>query len=183
MNKIKNVSCFFRIFFQIAFFAFPILLAVSWIYAPAELQLLAGFIRIDPIPVSYTHGILHTLSPSEKLFGFIASCIPLAIILFILYSLIKLFRLYEQAEIFSLNNVRYIRNIGYALFIGQLIQPFYQFLMGIILTMHNPKGHRYAAFTFDQTNISILLMGLLMILISWIMAEGCRLREEQQLTV
>ena len=183
MSKIKKVSCFFRVFFQLIFVVSPILLAVSWVYAPAELNLFIGMIRLDPIPVSYTHGILHTLSPSEKLLGFLVSTIPLAVELFIVYSLIKLFRLYEQAEIFSLNNVRYLRNIGYALFVGQVINPFYQFVMGIVLTLNNPKGHRYAAFTFDQTNISLLLMGLLMILVSWIMAEGCKLHEEQQLTV
>ncbi len=67
--------------------------------------------------------------------------------------------------------------------ISQLIEPFYQFVMGIVLTMHNPPHHRFAAITLDQTNIGILLTAFLIILISWIMAEGCNLREEQQLTI
>lgn len=195
MNKIKNVSIFFKIVFQIIFVALPVLLIISWIYAPDELVLLAGFVKLNAIPFTYRgmhtytaqgisgNAILHTLTVGEKSIGCLVSAIPMMIEMFILYSLIKLFKLYENGEIFSINHVRYIRNIGYALLTGQLIEPFYQFVMGIVLTLNNPPHHRYAAVTLDQTNIGILLTAFLVILISWIMAEGCKLREEQQLTI
>lgn len=195
MNRIKNVSLFFRVAFQIIFVALPILLIFSWLYAPHELVLLSGCIKLNAIPHTYSglhvysaqelpqKAILHTLSVSEKSLGCLVSAIPLLVEMFILYSLIQLFKLYENGDIFSLNLVRYIRNIGYALLIGQLIEPFYQFVMGFVLTLNNPPHHRFAAITLDQTNIGILLTALLVILISWIMAEGCKLREEQQLTI
>ncbi|MHB1949509.1 MAG: DUF2975 domain-containing protein [Gammaproteobacteria bacterium] len=195
MNRIKHVSLFFRIVFQIIFIALPFLLIVSWIYAPNELVLLNGFIKLNAIPATYSgmhtfigqaapeKAILHTLSLSEKSLGCLISAIPTMVEMFVLYFLIKLFKLYEKGEIFSLNHVRYLRNIGYALLIGQLIEPFYQFVMGLVLTIHNPPQHHYAAITLDQTNIGILLTALLVILISWIMAEGYKLREEQQLTI
>jgi hypothetical protein len=195
MNRIKNVSLFFRVVFQIIFIALPILLIISWIYAPDELVLLMGFIKLNAIPATYSGmhtytaqglpetAILHTLSIGEKSLGCLVSAVPMLVEMFVLYSLIKLFKQYENGDIFSLNHVRYIRNIGYALLIGQLIEPFYQFVMGLVLTMHNPPHYRYAAITLDQTNIGILLTALLVILISWIMAEGCKLREEQQLTI
>lgn len=186
---------FFRLVFQIIFVTLPILLIISWIYAPDKLVLLDGFIKLNAIPATYsdTHAytlngipekaILHTLSAKEKSFGCLASTIPMMVEMFVLYSLIKLFRMYENGEIFSIKHVRYIRNIGYALLIGQLIEPFYQFVMGLILTLNNPPHHRFAAITFDQTNMGILLTALLVILISWIMAEGSKLHEEQQLTI
>jgi len=183
MERIKRVSLFFRIVFQIIFIALPILLIVSWIYAPNELVLFIGFLQLDPIPASYSKSILHTLSVNEKIMGCLVSAIPTMVKMFMVYSLIKLFKLYEKGDIFSLNHVKYIRNVGYALLLGQLLEPFYQFVMGIVLTMHNPPHHRYAAITLDQTNIGILLTALLVILISWIMAEGYKMREEQQLTV
>ncbi len=195
MNKIKNVSLFFRLVFQLIFIALPILLVISWIYAPEELVTLSGFVKLKAIPDTYNgmhtyisgsapeKAILHTLSAGEKTVGCLVSAIPTLIEMFILYCLIKLFRLYENGEIFSLNHVKYLRNIGFAFLIGQLIEPFYQFIMGLVLTLNNPPHHRYAAITMDQTNIGILLTGLLFILISWIMAEGYKLSEEQQLTV
>lgn len=195
MSRIKNVSLFFRIIFQIIFIALPILLAVSWIYAPNELILLHGTIKLNAIPISYRglhhytpqgipeNAILHTLTLGEKILGFLVSAVALLVEMFILYSLIKLFRLYEKGEIFSIHHVKYIRNIGYALLIGQLIEPFYQFILGLVLTMNNPPHHRFASVTLDQNNIGILLTALLVILISWIMAEGYKLKEEQQLTI
>jgi hypothetical protein len=195
MNRIKNVSLFFRLVFQIIFVALPILLIISWIYAPNELVLLDGFIKLNAIPATYSKmhaytaqgipekAILHALTLGEKSLGFLVSVIPMVVEMFILYSLIKLFKRYEKGEIFSIHHVRYIRNIGYALLVGQIIEPIYQFVMGLVLTLNNPPHHHYAAITLDQTNIGIILTALLVILISWIMAEGCKLHEEQQLTI
>ena len=185
MTNIKRVSIFFRVFFQILFIVIPVIQLIGWMHAPAPMIALGGMINMSIIPRGYENHILHTLTMSEKMMGFLVSVVPMAIELFILYSLIKLFRLYEHAEIFSINNVRYIRNIGYTLLVGQLIHPFYQLAMGLVLTLGNPAGHhlRFIAITLDQTNIGIILTGLLVVLISWIMAEGCKLREEQQLTI
>ena len=96
---------------------------------------------------------------------------------------LKFFFPTHSEEIFSPNHVRYIRNISYALLLGQLIEPFYQFVMGFVLTINNPPHHRYAAITLGQNNIGILLTALLIILISWIMLEANKMREEQQLTI
>jgi len=183
MNKIKNVSLFFRLVFQIILIALPVLLIMSWVYAPDELIMLAGMIKLNAIPTAYSKSILHALTIEEKSIGFLVSTVPILVEMFILYSLIKLFRLYENGEIFSIKNVKHIRNIGCALLIGQLIEPIYQSVMGLVLTLNNPPHHRYAAITLDQTNVGILLIALMVILISWIMAEGCKLREEQQLTI
>jgi len=183
VNKIINVSLFFRIIFQIIFISLPILLIISWIVAPNELAFLIHIFKFQAIPENYITAILHPLSLSEKMLGCFISAIPMAIQMIIFYYLIKLFKLYEVGKIFSLRHVSYICNIGYALLVGQLIQPFYQFIMGFILTLNNPPHHRFASISFTQNNLAILLTALLIILISWIMAEGYQLQEEQQLTI
>lgn len=195
MNKIKNVSIFFKIVFQIVLIALPILLAIGWIFAPESLVMFAGIIKLNVIPEAYNgmhaydlqgaseKAILHTLTIEEKGLGFVISLIPTVIKMFIIYMLIKLFALYEKGEIFSLSHVKYIRNIGYTLLVGQFIEPVYQFVMGLVLTWNNPLHHRFAAITLDQTNIGIVFIALLVILISWITAEGSKLHDEQQLTI
>ena len=55
--------------------------------------------------------------------------------------------------------------------------------MGIVLTMHNPLHYRFASISFNQTNIGMLLTAFLIILISWIMAEGYKLQEKLKLTL
>jgi len=189
MNKICQVSTFFKIFFQVIFIALPFMQIIGWIKAPTPVSFLNQSISYDVIPQPYTatvaHAsqILHPLTLAERLAGFGVSLIPLSIQLFILYSLIKLFSLYAEGKIFSTQNVKHIQHIGYSLLLGQIVNCFYQGIMGVILTWNNPHGHRFAAITLDQTNMGILLVAFLVILISWIMAEGCKLHEEQQLTV
>ncbi|KTD49926.1 hypothetical protein Lrub_0368 [Legionella rubrilucens] len=183
MGKIQRISLFFRVLFQVLFVALPLFLIVAWVKSSGTLMIIGGAINLNYIPAAYANRILHTLSGSEKFLGLCLSSIPMFVQLYILFALIKLFKLYENGEIFSINNVRYIRNIGYALLITQIIDPIYQGAMGFALTRYNPPGHRFAAITLDQTNIGVVLIALIVILISWIMVEGCKLREEQQLTV
>lgn len=192
MNRIQRVSKFFRVLFQILLVVLPVLFVSSWVLWASFLEpvyMLNGVIRFNFVPQAYTataeHGthILHTLTLTEKLLTGLVTTIPFMVELFIFYSLAKLFKLYERGEIFSMENVRHIRNIGYALLIGQIIDPFYQALMGLILTIHNPPGQGFISVTLDQTNIEIILTALMVILISWVMAEGCKLREDQQLTI
>lgn len=181
MNKIQRVSKFFKWLFLAIGIALPISSIIFWINAPSSITLLSHMIVINNIPTSVK--ILHTLSPMEKLAGFSIGLIPLAINLFVLYFLIRLFQLYEKCEIFSLKNVRYIKYIGYTLFIGQIINPIYEALLTATLTWHNPAGARMAMISFSGTNMAILLTALLIILISWIMAEGHQLSEDQKYTI
>lgn len=180
MNKIQRTSWFFRMVFQLIFVILPLITITVWIYAPNSVTLLGGQISLHAFQV---HIPVVQMTLGTKILGFIVDLIPLTVNLFVLYFLIKLFRLYEQGEIFTLNNVHYIRNTGYALLIGQLINPIYQALLSLILTWHNPKGMHYISISLSGTNVGVLLGSLLVILISWIMAEGYKLQEEQQLTI
>lgn len=177
MNKIKCVSLFFRVLFQITFVSLIGAQIIGWIVAPT----VGGFFNV--IPTSYQFLVLHSLSLNTKIAGFFVSSIPLAIKLLVLYSLIKLFRLYEQHEFFSAKNVLYIRNTGYALLLFEVAKPLTDFLLGFVLTSGNPPGYRIATITFDDANISVILTALMIILNSWIMSEGCKLKEEQQLII
>lgn len=205
MKRIKNVSLFFRLILQILFVVLPLTMIISWIYAPEPISFFANIFQFSAIPKVYSgmhsytipgvhflptakwvedKAILHTLTTNEKISGCLVTAIPTLVNMFVLYCLICLFKRYEKGDIFSLSHVNYIRNIGYALLADQLIiQPLYQFVMGIVLTIHNPPPYRFASISFDQTNIGIILTALLIILISWIMAEAYQLREEQQLTI
>lgn len=183
MEKIKRVSLFFRIIFQLLFIFMPAMLGIAWLTSPDSFVSMGGVINMSFIPRIYSTSILHELTNQDRLLGFLCGMIPVLVELYILYALIKLFKLYEKGEIFTLNNVRYIRRIGYGLLLTQMINPVYEALMGVILTWNNPPGYRIVKVTLDQTNIGIIFAALIVILISWIMAEGCKLHEEQQLTI
>lgn len=183
MDKIKKVSLLFRILFQIAFVALPIIVVLFWIYTPLFTKLANSSLGLTISFIPRGTIILHPLSPTTKLLSFIVTLIPVSVIEYILYCLIKLFRFYEQGEIFAIHTVRYIKKVGYAMLIGQALNPVYDALISGVLTWDNPHGQRVAFITFSGTNFAIILTAFLIILVSWIMAEGYRLQEEHKYIV
>lgn len=181
-TRIKKVSFIFRWLFQILFIAVPVLHTVTWIIAPAAFDV-SGHFGFFSSAIPQGTVIMHNLTTSTKIYGWLIGAVPMLIVEFILYLLIRLFLLFERVEIFSTANVQYIKKIGYSLLAFQLLNPLFDGLLTALLTFGNPPGHRYASITISGLNIAMVLTALMAILISWIMAEGCRLRDEQQLTI
>ncbi len=179
MNKITNVSLIFRLLFQAIFIGLIFTQIVGWIYAP----IYNIYNLFNVIPYSYLGYVKHALNLNAKIAGFFVTSIPTLFKLLTLYFLIKLLRLYENLIFFSEENVRYIKNAGYSLLILQFINPISEFLLGFILTWDNPPGSRLAQIYLTDWNIGLILTALIIILASWIMAEGCKLLNEQKLTI
>jgi Protein of unknown function (DUF2975) len=96
----------------------------------------------------------------------------------------KLFSLYSHGELFSSKAVSYIRRIGYTYFLTAAVAFFSQRIL-----FHSGKGdlpptayHLDWAF-YVWGLASALFPGFLIIFIAWIMDEGRKIREEQELTV
>lgn len=183
IQRIKKISKFFRILFQIAFVLQPILLCIFGY--KLLFNHFMGFPQLNFTMIFFPPAkhVIFPLSPATRIYAFLLSTIPVIISEIMLYFLIKLFYLYEKAEIFTLQSVKYIKYVGYALLVRQIINPLYQFTSGAILTWNNPPGQHYAEITFTGSNLVTILIALLIILISWIMAEGYKLHEEQKYTI
>lgn len=180
--KIKKVSFIFRWLFIAIMIALPIINLILWINAPTPIDISGKFgFLMDIVPKGVK--VLHPLSWSTKLYGFLVSLIPILIIEFLLYSLVQLFRHYEKAEIFTLKNVSYIKRIGIALLLNQIVNVICNGALSGILSWNNPHGYRVIVLTLSGINLSLLLMACIIILISWVMSEGYRLKMEQQLTI
>ena len=184
MQKIQRVSFLFRVLFQVLFIAIPIALIYFWINAPAPIPPATVPYGVSLSFIPEGTEILAPLTTNIKLLGFVICLLPVGIGEIILYALIKLFRSYEKGEIFMIESVQWIKRIGWTLLIGQiLVNPIFEALISYVLTMHNPPHHRYAFISFHAVNVGLMLMAILTILISWIMADACKLREEQTLTI
>ena len=178
MKRIKYVSLFFRVLFQIIFVCLILIQIVGWVYAPVQFQYFNVVPNFYYSYVFYNHFDLNT-----KIAGFFITLIPTLIQLTVVYSLIRLFQLYERHEFFSIKNVFHIRQAGYALLLLQFLTPICNFLLGFVLTSVNPPGYRFARLNINDTNIGLIFTALIIILISWIMSEGRKLQDDQQLTI
>ena len=120
-----------------------------------------GHVRV---PVSHNH--IYT-SPSDMpgaVFGW--WLVQSAAGLGLCWALFALFRLYFKGIFFSATNIRLIQSLGLALILGSIAD--YQM--------------QSAVREVDWSTNSIFI-GLLIIFISWIMDEGRKIQEEQELTV
>lgn len=158
LNRIRNASFLFRIL----------------VYVSLALQiylLLAYFLGWPPpfhdklrIVISPSH--IYT-SPTEMPPEILALwLVRTGLAICCLAVLSCLFWLYEQGILFATKNVNYIRFFGYVLILEWVVD---YLLMG---------------FAHDLTlSTTPIAAGLLIIFVAWIMDEGRKIREEQELTV
>jgi hypothetical protein len=109
--------------------------------------------------------------------------LPGAAIMYVYLVLSRLFNLYAQGVFFEKENVSCYRSIAYGLIFQQFLFIVEEALQTFLLTIRNPEGERLVTIGFDDTNVSLLIVGFMIILISRIMDEGRKIQEEQNLTV
>ncbi len=178
MKKIQKISRLLQNIITVFMIFLPLFAMVLWFYAPIP----------NPFGISTrffpsAFDIVNPISISKRFLGFIVSLIPLGIEMFLLYCLVKLFNLFERGKIFTLQNVKYIRCIGISMLLGEMIKPFYEAITTFIMHYDNPKGHLALSIGFDGNEINYILTSVIVLLISWVMEEACKLQEEQALTI
>lgn len=172
-HDIQGVSCQFRRLFMMMAIATPLLTLLYWClfnYLPD------GIRPLQP----YTMG---ELSPLTAALAFLASLLPASVAVFGLLTLTRLFKLYENATYFSVENVKLFRRLGITLMLWVGANLLCTSLLSVITTFNNPPGERMLMATFGFSDLAMLLIGGIVILISWIMDEGRKLEEEQAHTI
>ncbi len=137
-----------------------------------------GFIEL-PVAVAANQ----TLSYSSLALAFCVSLIPVSVAMFGMVTLTKLFKLYENAIVFAAENVKYVRRLGYILIYWVIASAIFTTLISIVISFANPPGQRMMVAEFQISDLSTLLIGAIVILISWIMEEGRKLEEETAHTI
>ena len=180
MNKIQKVSRFFRVLFQIGFVITVIAPILLWFLMPhiTHVANIAIDVRLSALPKA-VH-IVHPITWFDRTMGFLIDLIPMITTLGVITCLIRLFRLFERSIVFTQENVKYIKWVGYWLLIKEATVPFYQALMSFALTWHNPAGQQIIAISYKDANFGIILLALIVILVSWIMREATKINEENQ---
>jgi hypothetical protein len=168
MNRIKIVSRIFRVLIGICAVFFTLMAVLAII---ESISVSSGS-KLDPDKSMTVH---ITFSPHQRYQ--VPSDIPLPVQLldsmhlgllgFGAIILIRLFKLYERGSFFAVGNVRCIKILGLIVVGDGLIQTALEIL---------PPNR-----SVEISNN--LALGLLILLIAWIMDEGRKIQEEQELTV
>ena len=122
------------------------------------------------------------------------------LMLFWFWKLSRLFRFYERGLIFAAKTIRWIKVLGIICVIGWITLVAVRFTPGPVSVPHNPPADvhsvrvmpmeqhsfRIGFFSFDfgtGIDFGTLFVGASVILAGWIMDEGRKIQEEQELTV
>lgn len=185
MNKIQKLSRFFKIVFAVIFWGWPIVLLLIWFQNQDDFLANTMGLNIVNFLSAYIapEHFGHPLSLIEKIAGFMVSCIPAAISMLIAFSLMRLFDCYQRGIIFALESIQYIRRVGIIMFIWAALNPLYQALICLVVTLNNPHGQRLIAITLDSNYFRNLITAGIVFLIASIMQEAVKLQDEQKLII
>ncbi len=172
--QIQRVSKRFRLFFVALIICMPLLSLVYW---------MAFNNQHDDVTFILHSSISGKLDFTTRLFLFAISLIPVSVAMFGAYTLAKLFKLYENAIVFSAENVKHYRALGF-IAIFWVIAEFIRIpLASLAISLNNPPGERFITMGLELVDIATLIIGSIIVLISWVMEEGRRLEDEQAHTI
>jgi hypothetical protein len=173
--RIRRASRFFIRLLQVIMLVVPLADMAVWVF----INMMPALMRPGMLP-DYAK---LPLPPSARVYAFCVSLIPLGLFFFANASLIRLFRLYEKGRIFSADNVQCFRNLSRALIgwciAGIITTP----LTSLALTLHHPPGQRMLTVGLGSPDVTALLIGGILAVITWVIEEGSILQQEQDLTI
>ena len=94
-----------------------------------------------------------------------------------------MFSFYEQGKIFTLQNVACYRKIGYGTLVYAFSELLYNSVLSVILTFHRPEGQRELHITIGTVDLTTVVVGIMVLCISWVMKEAAAMEEERLYTV
>lgn len=189
MEKIARVSLFIRLLIILVASINTIVIAVAIITQSesnsAELSFEASqsyISQVVSLPESSKVFAQELLSEGFNSYAIIL--IPeLLFYLFIYLSLITLFGLYQRGGIFTTSHIKQLRNIGTCLLVWPVFDLLYPILLTLLFRSSGLSDSLPLVFSIGSDQFLKLLIGLIIFVISWIMMEGQRLQQEQELTI
>ena len=173
LSRIQRVSGKFRLLLTVLIVLIPIATLLFWVFFNFTS---AGFKSGLPVKVTTDLPVL------KLILGFLISLIPLSATLYGAINLKRLFSLYEKGIVFSEQNVSCFRHIGYALVCWVVANFADTMLISLVLNYEKPYGSRVIA-QFGSTDMIFMMMGAVILLISWVMKEAVALEDEHAHTV
>ena len=181
MDNITRPSRRFALLFRAVFYLYPVAMLCLWLWVDPAGEV--NWTGLDPIGSVLGGYPVHEFGMWQRVACFGASMLTGGAVMYVFSRLSRLFDLYARGEFFGPGNVAYYRSIGYGLIIQQALSLPEGGLLALALTWNNPVGERIFTLGVDDANVSLVVVGLMIILVSRIMDEGRKMSEEQQLTI
>ncbi|AQS36415.1 Protein of unknown function (DUF2975) [Shewanella psychrophila] len=182
MQKIQTYSHRIRLILQFLMVLLPIMNLCFWLSVQSENDFLVsmGIIQLGYDIASFTQ---EPLTMSTRLWAFLASMLPCGILVYALGILVKLFKSYEKAEVFTVNTAKYFQKLGFVFFYWAIGSFVYSGLISVELSFNNPPSERMLALSFVGLDAMSILCGFIVLTIAWVMKEAQQITDEHQHTI
>jgi hypothetical protein len=119
-----------------------------------------------------------TITPLVQLAGALVAALPLALGIYGLVQVWRLFGEYAQGRVFTLEACTCLRRLAWSLIAAAAAQVAARTLLGLVLTLNNPPGKRMLLIHLTSNDYAFLVFGVLLLGIAWVMVEAARLAQE-----
>ena len=109
-----------------------------------------------------------------------AELVPYA---FVYYFIYRLFYLYRNGVVFTLDNIRCLKYIGATLLGWISLNLLYPLIVTLVLRSTGASGTLKYHLNIGTQELTYLLLGLVIYVIAWIMNEAIALKNEQELVI
>ena len=173
IERIQRASRRLQVFCNVILVFIPVGVALAWIF-------------VDNISINQLNLPVKP-NPDHPWFiflgGFFVSMIPAGVAMYAVYKLRELFGYYAGGTIFSQQNVRCYRSLGWAAIFWVIAEFITEPMHSVLLTLYNEPGTRLLTLSMSSDMIMGLFTGAAVLTIAWVMDEGRKIDEEQSLFV
>lgn len=182
MTKIQKTSRLVRATLQAVIVLLPLSVCYYWlsVNTPYDVLSLSGIIELDMDVKALTQS---PLTLETRLLALLASLGLSTILIYALVLLVRLFKNYEQQEIFNFENTVLYTKLARSIFYWVIGNFIYTGALSVILSFNNPPGERMLQLSFTGVDVMTLFLGVVVVVISWVMKEGYDISEEHSQTI
>ncbi len=177
MNKIQSLSQKMQLVFETLLILAPMITISYWTFYE-----FFEYIGMSWFSFEFYNQPL-TINYKSKILAILITFIPTSIIMYGIFKLKKLFHNYSMNRIFTTENVMIYRKLSITLFALALGNIFTTPLLSLALSFQNPVGSRFVTVSFGTTEILTLLVGFIVMTISYVMKKGAELELEASTTI
>ena len=148
----------------------PLLLIFIWMNFPAAASALQLF--------TYVPYQLECLTSVNLIAGFTISMALASVLLYGLYKLRCFFVLCSTGNIFTPESGNYLHSFSLSAILYAVLAIPVHTLLSVILTINNPPGERAVSISLSSTELSLVFLGGVFFVISWVIKESVRIAED-----
>lgn len=168
-RKLQNLSASMAVCCALLMISLPV--SVIWFWADLDLTSLPFARPGIVLDMQY-------ISMSQIVFAGSLSMLTTLLMVYGLWRLRLLFKLFQRGELFCNESARHLNQFSLVLLISAIVVPATRAAQSIILTIGNPPGKTMLVVEIGASEISVFFISATFFVITWILQEGQRLATE-----